>query len=121
VVTVGRKALFPMTTVTVGRCGPGGGDGRADDAVPRRGVDGDGGGRQSGRRRLGPRHATEGGRGAERRRPWRRGSGMATVEEEWDSVAPWHGGEGQADGGDSVVADGVAAASKKRAQEILVV
>jgi hypothetical protein len=44
VVTVGRTVRFTSTTVMAGRCGPGGGDGRADGVVPWSGDDGDGGG-----------------------------------------------------------------------------
>jgi hypothetical protein len=70
VVMAQRTAQFPGAVVTTRRCGPGDGDGRADDAVPGCGGDGGGGGR--------------GGSGVV--------LGAAVKAEEWDG----NGGEGRA-------------------------
>jgi hypothetical protein len=98
-VTAGKTTQFPGAVVTVGRRGPGGGDGREDDAFPKHGGDG---------------QATW-----TRWRWWCRGQeggdGVPTTEEERDGVVPGCGGEGQANDavlghGDGMEAVGVAAA-----------
>jgi hypothetical protein len=93
-VTVGRTTRFPSTVVTTGWCGPGIGDGQADDVVAGHGGDGVGSGRG--------------------------GGGVALiVEEEQDDIVPRCGGEVRDKGavpghGDGVEAVGVAVAWTRR-------
>jgi hypothetical protein len=47
-VTAGRTARSPGMAVMTGRCGPSGGDGRADDTVPGHGGDSNGAGGSQG-------------------------------------------------------------------------
>jgi hypothetical protein len=104
----GRTTRFLSMVVMARWCGPGGGDGREDDAVLRCGGDG---------RVVWTYDGDDGGRGQEG------GSVVPTTEEERDGAVPGCGSEGRADGavpglGDSVEVVRVAAVSK-RAREIL--
>jgi hypothetical protein len=102
-----RTARFLAAAMTVGRCIPRGGDGRAHNTVPRHGG---GGGRGGGG--LFPGAAlkaeeerdSDGGEGggAGRLQQRRKRMAMVTAEEEQDSAALGCGGEGRVDGGDGV-------------------